>query len=112
MIAPEKPPPPRPTVISNPDWLRRPSGEDMAQYYPERAQRMSVGGHVTMLCTVNANGTVSGCEITAENPSDQEFGSAALKLAKLFKMRPQTRDGVPVAGAKVTIPIAFQVPKD
>jgi protein TonB len=112
VIAPEKPPPPKPTVISQPDWLRRPTGDDMAQYYPERAQRMGVSGHASITCTVNTNGTVSDCSVSSESPADQEFGSAALKLSKLFKMRPQTRDGAPVGGAKVTIPIGFQVPKD
>jgi protein TonB len=84
----------------------------MAQYYPERAQRMGVSGHASITCTVNTNGTVSDCNVSSENPPDQEFGSAALKLSRLFKMRPLTRDGAPVGGAKVTIPIGFQVPKD
>ena len=37
-----------PTVITNPDWLRRPSGEDLAQYYPERAQRLGVAARATL----------------------------------------------------------------
>jgi protein TonB len=65
-----------------------------------------------MECSVNTNGTVAGCEILSENPPDQEFGSAALRLSRLFKMKPTTRDGVPVGGGKVIIPIGFQVPKD
>jgi protein TonB len=105
-------PAPKPTIVSNPDWLRKPDADDMARYYPDRAQRMAVSGHATITCTVNANGTVGDCSIISETPSDQGFGDAALHLSKLFKMKPQTRDGVPTAGGKVTIPIGFQIPKD
>ena len=34
------------------------------------------------------------CSVASEEPADQDFGSAALKISKLFKMRPQARDGV------------------
>ena len=40
------------------------------------------------------------------------LGTAALKLTRLFKMRPQTRDGQPVGGAKINIPITFQLPRE
>jgi protein TonB len=51
-------------VITNPDWARRPTGEDIARYYPDRAQRMEVEGRATLSCTVNARGTLGrllGC---------------------------------------------------
>jgi protein TonB len=62
-------------------------------------------------CVVSAQGTLS-CSIASEDPPDQGFGDAAMKMAHIFKMRPQTRDGVPVAGGTINIPIRFQVPKD
>ncbi|HTX48237.1 MAG TPA: energy transducer TonB [Caulobacteraceae bacterium] len=113
VIAAVKPPPPKPPpkpLISNPDWMQLPSADDMARFYPDRAQRMSVNGHATISCTVNVDGSVSDCRVMSQSPPDDGFGDAALKLSKLFKMRPQTRDGVPVAGAKVVIPIGFEVP--
>ena len=44
------PEPPRPSVITNPDWARKPSGEDIARYYPDRALRMEVEGRATLSC--------------------------------------------------------------
>ena len=106
------PEPPRPTVIQNPDWLRKPSGEDVARFYPERALRMNVEGRATLSCTVNAAGSLEGCTLVSEIPDDQEFGGAALRMTRLFKMRPMTRDGVPVSGGTVKIPLRFQLPKE
>ena len=98
-------------MITNPDWSRKPSGEDFARYYPERAQRMNVEGRATISCTVDAKGSLQGCSLVSEDPSDQDFGSAALRMSRLFKMRPMTRDGAPVSGGTVRIPISFRLPK-
>jgi protein TonB len=83
----------------------------MARYYPERAQRMNVEGKATISCTVTAQGTLSSCSVADEDPSDQGFGEAAMRMSKLFKMRPMTKDGAPVSGGTVRIPIVFRLPK-
>jgi TonB family protein len=101
----------RPSVITNPDWLRRPTGEDIARYYPEKASRAEVEGRATVSCKVNAEGLLVGCSVVDETPADYGFGSAALNMALLFKMRPMTKDGVPVPGGTVRIPIRFMLPK-
>ena len=105
--AESKPPPARPTVISNPDWLHKPNGDDMSEYYPERAQRLGVGGRAEISCAVTEKGTLTDCDIVSEDPPDQQFGAAAMKLTHKFQMRPKTQDGQPVAGGHVTIPLRF-----
>jgi protein TonB len=47
----------------------------------------------------------------SEDPADYGFGDAALKIAKTFKMKPQTKDGAPVDGGQVRIPIRWVLPK-
>ena len=104
------PEPPRPSVITNPDWARLPSGEDVARYYPDRAQRMGAEGRVVLSCSVTARGTLENCSVVEESPADQDFGSAAMRMTRLFRMRPRTADGAPVEGGTVRIPISFRLP--
>src|SRR5262249_42405562 len=102
-------PPPHISVITNPDWLRRPNGDDMATYYPPRASDLGKEGRVMIKCTVSERGTVENCSVVSEDPEGLGFGGAALRLSKLFKMKPKTSDGQSVGGAEVSIPIAFKL---
>jgi protein TonB len=73
---------------------------------------MNVEGRATIACTVDAKGGLQACEVASESPADQDFGEAALRMSRLFKMRPMTQDGVPVSGGSIRIPIRFVLPKD
>ena len=99
-------------VITNPDWLRQPNGDDLARYYPDRAQRLGVPGQATIDCAVSDAGGLEDCRVATESPKDDGFGNAALKMAGDFRMRPMTRDGVPLAGGRIRIPIRFVMPDE
>ena len=103
------PPNARRSVITNPDWVRRPSGSEVDALYPALAKRSWVTGRAVIECGVMVSGLLEDCAIIDESPAGYGFGAAALKMSRSFQMRPQTRDGVPISGAQVMIPISFSM---
>lgn len=91
-----------------PDWLKKPTGEDLAWAYPERAGRLGVSGKAKMECAVAPNGRLMKCKLIEESPAGMGFGEAALALAPHFQMTspPPGQTGP----AEVTIPLVFSMP--
>lgn len=108
-LEPPTPTPTAPPVLTSPDWLHMPDAAAFSKYYPAAALDRNLGGAVTLACVVTASGHVENCSVIAETPKGAGFGGAAQKLAQFFQMRPQTRDGQPVDGASVHIPIRFSL---
>ena len=96
-------------VVALPDWMARPSGEDLVRFYPPEALKASLSGMARLECTVVADGHLTDCSVGTESPADAGFGEAALQLAPYFQMKPISRDGVAVAGSHVVIPIRFAI---
>ena len=98
-----------PTIITRPQWARVSSSINFAKFYPRAAARARIRGHVDLACVVELDGTAD-CQVSAEDPPGLGFGDAALKISRLFRFIPMQRDGVPVAGGQINIPIAFTPP--
>jgi periplasmic protein TonB len=96
------PAPPKPREA--PRWVRRPSADDIARVYPDRALTAHPSGKVVISCKIDPAGKMAGCTVVSETPPGAGFGAAALALAPEFQMSP------PLAGATMTIPIHFQAP--
>jgi len=98
----------RTPVVRGPTWERRPTAEEIAQFYPEAASEAGQGGRVTLRCRVTREGALVACEIAAEDPPGLGFGEAALRMTRLFRMTPKIVDGQAVDGAPISVPIAFE----
>jgi protein TonB len=74
--------------------------------------RLEISGRAMVNCAVRTDGALEDCGLESEDPPDYGFGAAAMKMTPLFRMRPMTKDGVAVAGARVRIPFRFELPAD
>jgi TonB family protein len=94
-----------PVRITKPDWVRKPTGEQFAGFYPMTAQLRRINGHAVLNCHVSLTGSLVDCFVVDESPAGFGFGAAAVKMSAFFLMRPMSENGIPVAGAQVNIPI-------
>lgn len=100
--------PPEAKVIARPVWIQRPSGEDVARYYPAAARQAGVTvAKVLVECAITGDGRLEKCRTRMEKPVDYGFGEATIKLAQHFQMQPVDHDGATTAGGVVNIPIVF-----
>jgi TonB family protein len=90
-------------IITQPDWVEEPTGQDITEAYPPFARAQGIGGRATIECSVNGDGTLSACEVLSESPIATGFGGATLRVAGRFRMRPVLVAGKPLAGARVRI---------
>jgi TonB family protein len=96
-----------PSSVVGPKWERRPSAADVERYYPEKARRQQVSGRAAISCTVNAGGGLVDCKVVEDFPAGFGFGEAVLRMSSLFKLSPVLKDGRPVEGGTIKIPLRF-----
>jgi TonB family protein len=94
-------------TVTNPDWSRRPTAEEVMRFYPSLALKLKLSGAVRISCQVGKAGDLRGCAILSEVPAGLGFGAAAVALAGLIRMTPQRVDGELTDGGSVQLPISF-----
>jgi TonB family protein len=95
-------------TLSEVPFTQRPSARDFSRHYPNRALRAGLDGRVTLSCTVRRDLRLD-CLIAAEDPPNEGFGAAALRIAGRFRAAREFPDGRSTVGAQVTVPLAFRV---
>jgi TonB family protein len=95
-------------MLNNPVWASTASHADVAKAYPAKAG--GVEGYAVAHCEVERDGSVSGCQLTKEEPSGRGFGPAALRLAAKFRVAPLWTTAPNHADVWVDIPIRFPAP--
>ena len=86
------------TELNDPDIVIGVSDEQIAAAYPQSARDNGITGSVTIQCQITADGYMSGCFASSENPSGYGFGDAAVALAETMKISPQSKSGADVGG--------------
>jgi hypothetical protein len=94
-------------VVTQPQWVARPSQEDIRRVYPDFARDHGIKGVVRLRCKIRSDGHLRDCLSYSADPPGYAFPVAALKLAPLFELRPFTRDGESLGEATVTVPVVF-----
>jgi protein TonB len=66
-------------------------------------------GLVRLRCTLQANGSLTECEIVAEEPMGQGLGERALQMAPTLRVRLRNANGSSATGERVTVPVHFVI---
>jgi TonB family protein len=107
---PIAPPPETPAAITQPEWVTLPSPDLLQRYYPAEAAKNRIEGRAMVRCTVTAEGRLAECAVVEESPPNAGFGQAAINLSSSFRMLTKSKDGKPVDGGFIKIPIQFKLP--
>ncbi len=90
---------------------RRPTFDDVARYYPERALRDEIEGSAELLCLIDIGGQLRPCVVISETPADNMFGLASTRIARSIRTTPKAADGRVAAGRTTRVKLSFRLPE-
>lgn len=97
----------RQTGFVPPSWFNSPHDADLAAHFPFRARHARVSGRVELSCLIQLD-TRLVCSVAAEDPEGYGFGDAAVRVSETWRINPATRDGVPIEGVRLGLPLRLQ----
>ena len=95
-------------MVTKPEWVSLPTPQDLNATFPKTENGVNQV-RVVLGCTVEAGGSLGGCAVADETPPGQGYGAGALALASKFRMEPWTADGAATVGAKIKLPIRYEL---
>jgi hypothetical protein len=96
------------SVVGKPLWAKLPTAADFNKAYAG-LQTDADSLRATLSCTVEQGGAVDQCAVAREAPEGSGFGARAMMLAPTFRLSTWNDAGLPVVGAKVNIPLRFDI---
>jgi len=78
-------------------------------YFPERAERLGVGGVAVLQCALALTGILSDCSVLADGPTDFAFGIASMRMAKEGYMKATVPVGL-ADGSLIRVVVIFPRP--
>lgn len=104
--------PPAKGAVTRPEWVRKPTRQDIADVVDRTvnsSSRIPVGWAV-MRCQVTATGQLDACRLILEAPDPGLIGKIALRLSSFFQLKPAMKDGQPIDGGQILVPIVVAAP--
>ena len=96
--------------VEKPEWITRIDPWTVVALFPKAAMDAGVKEGVGVVdCLVAPDGRMTDCRVVREAPAAMGFGQAALLAVRVMQMDPWTREGRPVAGGRVRVPIQFNL---
>ena len=95
-------------TVTQAAWASQPDIEDYKATFPKSENGVN-HVRVVLVCTVAAEGELTGCAVASEDPAGQGYGAAALALAAKFRLEPWGPDGRPMVGAHINLPIRYEL---
>ena len=100
-------------AVSDPWWITTVNPEKVLSVYPAQAAEVGVkAGRGVADCLVAPDGKLVDCRVAREKPENLGFGASAVAIAQLMQMNPWSEKGRPVAGARVRLPIDFNLAEE
>jgi hypothetical protein len=95
-------------TVKTPVWTAVPTVGEIQAVVP-KTEGGPNNARVTLVCEVQPGGSLTGCVVDREEPAGQGFGPAILTLAPRFQVGPLSGEATPTAGAKVRVPVRFDL---
>ncbi|MFI4950864.1 MAG: energy transducer TonB, partial [Caulobacterales bacterium] len=78
-------------------------------FYPRQAELAGLGGAASLQCVLRSSGVLDQCQLLSETPANQDFGNAALVMARKRWMTasPRVVDGRPLEQETVQLVVPF-----
>lgn len=103
----------RAVAVKDPNWVTAINAEKVLAVYPAKAAEAGVrSGRGVADCLVAPDGKLVDCKVGRERPADMGFGASAVAIAQLMQMNPWSLKGRPVIGARIKLPIDFNLAEE